>query len=68
MQVNLHEVKTHLSRYVDQVLAVEEVLLAGEPGPRRGGCLRDKATSRSNRRRQPQTACREPSAGCYSAW
>ena len=53
MQVNLHDAKTHLSRYVDQALAGEEVViaragkplvrlvpLAADPGPRRGGFLR----------------------------
>lgn len=57
MQVNLHDAKTHLSRYVDQALAGEEVViaragkplvrlvpLAAEPGPRRGGFLRGQAT------------------------
>ena len=57
MQVNLHDAKTHLSRYVDQALAGEEVVIAraGKPlvrlvplaaaaGPRRGGCLRGPAT------------------------
>jgi prevent-host-death family protein len=28
MQVNLHDAKTHLSRYVDQALAGEEVVIA----------------------------------------
>jgi prevent-host-death family protein len=53
MQVNLHDAKTHLSRYVDQALAGEEVVIAraGKPlvrlvplesrlSPRRGGFLR----------------------------
>jgi prevent-host-death family protein len=53
MQVNLHDAKTHLSRYVDQALAGEEVVIAraGKPlvklvplesqvAPRRGGFLR----------------------------
>ncbi|MFM7550882.1 MAG: type II toxin-antitoxin system Phd/YefM family antitoxin [Cyanobacteriota bacterium] len=33
MQVNLHDAKTHLSRYVDQALAGEEVVIAraGKP-------------------------------------
>ena len=57
MQVNLHDAKTHLSRYVDQALAGEEVLIAraGKPlvllvplaaavGSRRGGFLRGQAT------------------------
>lgn len=57
MQVNLHDSKTHLSRYVDQALAGEEVViaragkplvrlvpLAAESGPRRGGFLRGQAT------------------------
>jgi prevent-host-death family protein len=57
MQVNLHDAKTHLSRYVDQALAGEEVVIAraGKPlvrlvpfaaaaGPRRGGFLRGQAT------------------------
>ncbi len=52
MQVNLHDAKTHLSRYVDQALAGEEVVIAragkplvrlvplmGEPPPRRLGFL-----------------------------
>ncbi len=37
MQVNLHDAKTHLSRYVDQALAAD-------PGPRRGGFLRGQGT------------------------
>jgi prevent-host-death family protein len=53
MQVNLHDAKTHLSRYVDQALAGEEVVIAragkplvrlvpleSRPSPRRGGFLR----------------------------
>lgn len=28
MQVNLHDAKTHLSRYVDQALAGEDVVIA----------------------------------------
>ncbi len=56
MQVNLHDAKTHLSRYVDQALAGEEVVIAraGKPlvrlvpletqlAPRRGGFLRGQA-------------------------
>lgn len=56
MQVNLHDAKTHLSRYVDQALAGEEVVLAragkplvrlvpleSQPALRRGGFLRGKA-------------------------
>lgn len=56
MQVNLHDAKTHLSRYVDQALAGEEVViaragkplvrlvpLATQPAPRRGGFLRGQA-------------------------
>ena len=57
MQVNLHDAKTHLSRYVDQAVAGEEVVIAraGKPlvrlvpvaqelPPRRlGGFLRGKA-------------------------
>ncbi len=33
MQVNLHDARTHLSRYVDQALAGEEVVIAraGKP-------------------------------------
>jgi prevent-host-death family protein len=33
MQVNLHDAKTHLSRYVDQALSGEEVVIAraGKP-------------------------------------
>ena len=33
MQVNLHDAKTHLSRYVDQAVAGEEVVIAraGKP-------------------------------------
>jgi len=33
MQVNLHDARTHLSRYVDRALAGEEVMIAraGEP-------------------------------------
>ena len=57
MQVNLHDAKTHLSRYVDQALAGEEVVIAraGKPlvrlvplaaavGSRRGGFMRGQAT------------------------
>jgi prevent-host-death family protein len=56
MQVNLHDAKTHLSRYVDQALAGEEVVIAragkplvrlvpleGQPALRRGGFLRGQA-------------------------
>ena len=56
MQVNLHDAKTHLSRYVDQSLAGEEVVIARagkplvrlvpvdtKPAPRRGGFLRGQA-------------------------
>ena len=56
MQVNLHDAKTHLSRYVDQALAGEEVVIAraGKPlvklvpletqvAPRRGGFLKGEA-------------------------
>lgn len=56
MQVNLHDAKTHLSRYVDQALAGEEVVIAraGKPlvrltpvvskaRPRLGGFLRGQA-------------------------
>lgn len=52
----IHDAKTHLSRYVDQALAGEDVVIArsGKPvvrlvplaaavGPRRGGFLRGKA-------------------------
>jgi prevent-host-death family protein len=52
VQVNLHDAKTHLSRYVDQALAGEEVVIAragkplvrlmpvgSEPQPRRLGFL-----------------------------
>jgi len=52
MQVNLHDAKTHLSRYVDQALAGEEVVIAragkplvrlmpvaADPPPRRLGFL-----------------------------
>jgi prevent-host-death family protein len=57
MQVNLHDAKTHLSRYVQQALAGEEVVIAkaGRPlvrlmpveterRPRQGGFLRGQAT------------------------
>jgi prevent-host-death family protein len=56
MQVNLHDAKTHLSRYVDQALAGEEVVIARagkplvrlmpvetKPTPREGGFLRGQA-------------------------
>ena len=56
MQVNLHDAKTHLSRYVDQALAGEEVVIARagkplvrlvpletKPAPRVGGFLRGQA-------------------------
>jgi prevent-host-death family protein len=56
MQVNLHDAKTHLSRYVDQALAGEEVVIARagkplvrlvpletKPAPRLGGFLRGQA-------------------------
>jgi prevent-host-death family protein len=56
MQVNLHDAKTHLSRYVDQALAGEEVVIAragrplvrlvpidGEQRPRRAGFLAGRA-------------------------
>jgi prevent-host-death family protein len=56
MQVNLHDAKTHLSRYVDQALAGEEVVIARagkplvrlmpvetKPTPRVGGFLRGQA-------------------------
>ncbi|AFY29585.1 prevent-host-death family protein [Cyanobium gracile PCC 6307] len=52
MQVNLHDAKTHLSRYVAQALEGEEVVIAkagrplvrlvpvaAAPEPRRGGFL-----------------------------
>jgi len=57
MQVNLHDAKTHLSRYVDRVLAGEEVViaragrplvrlvpLAPETNRREGGFLRGRAS------------------------
>lgn len=56
MQVNLHDAKTHLSRYVDQALAGEEVVIARagkplvrlvpldtKPTARLGGFLRGQA-------------------------
>jgi prevent-host-death family protein len=56
VQVNLHDAKTHLSRYVNQALEGEEVVIAkaGRPlvrlvpvvsasDPRRGGFLRGSA-------------------------
>ncbi len=56
MQVNLHDAKTHLSRYVDRVLAGEEVVIAragkplarlvpleSQPALRRGGFLKGQA-------------------------
>jgi len=56
MQVNLHDAKTHLSRYVDQALAGEEVVIARagkplvrlvpfqtQPASRLGGFLRGQA-------------------------
>ena len=56
MQVNLHDAKTHLCRYVDQALAGEEVVIARagkplvrlvpfqtQPAPRLGGFLRGQA-------------------------
>ena len=56
MQVNLHDAKTHLSRYVDQALAGEEVVIAragkplvrlipfeSQPAPRLGGFLKGQA-------------------------
>ncbi|MCT0200613.1 type II toxin-antitoxin system prevent-host-death family antitoxin [Synechococcus sp. CS-1325] len=56
MQVNLHDAKTHLSRYVAQALEGEEVVIAkaGQPlvrlvpvdqgtPPRRSGFLQGKA-------------------------
>ena len=56
MQVNLHDAKTHLSRYVDQALAGEEVVIARagkplvrlvplqtQPAQRLGGFLRGQA-------------------------
>ena len=56
MQVNLHDAKTHLSRYVDQALAGEEVVIAWagkplvrlvpletQPSSRRGGFLKGQA-------------------------
>ena len=56
MQVNLHDAKTHLSRYVDQALAGEAVVIARagkplvrlvpletQPAPRLGGFLRGQA-------------------------
>ncbi len=57
MQVNLHDAKTHLSRYVDQALGGEEVVIARAgrplvrlvpvdevaPPPRRLGFLADSA-------------------------
>jgi len=56
MQVNLHDAKTHLSRYVDKALAGEEVVIARagkplvrlvpvetKPASRVGGFLRGQA-------------------------
>ena len=56
MQVNLHDAKTHLSRYVDRALAGEEVVIAragkplvrlipfeSQPAPRLGGFLKGQA-------------------------
>lgn len=61
MQVNLHDAKTHLSRYVDRALAGEEVVIAraGKPpvrlvpletpsAPRQGGFLRGQAILRAD--------------------
>jgi len=57
MQVNLHDAKTHLSRYVDRVLAGEDVVIARAGKPlvrlvplapestlRQGGFLRGQAS------------------------
>lgn len=57
MQVNLHDAKTHLSRYVAQAIEGEEIVIAkagrplvrlvpvaSEREPRRGGFLRGVAT------------------------
>jgi prevent-host-death family protein len=56
MQVNLHDAKTHLSRYLDRALAGEEVVIARagkplvrlvpletKPAPRLGGFLKGQA-------------------------
>ncbi len=61
MQVNLHDAKTHLSRYVSQALQGEEVVIAKEGKPlvrlvpvvsstdlRRGGFLRGSAVIDTN--------------------
>ncbi len=58
MQVNLHDAKTHLSRYVAQALEGEEVVIAkagrplvrlvpvqAAPEARRGGFLRGSAVA-----------------------
>ena len=58
MQVNLHDAKTHLSRYVDQALNGEEVVIAraGRPlvplepphVPQKLGFLRGQAVIEAN--------------------
>ena len=64
MQVNLHDAKTHLSRYVDQALAGEEVVIAragkplvrlmpvvADPPPRRLGFLAGTAVVKADLKR-----------------
>jgi len=64
MQVNLHDAKTHLSRYVDQALAGEEVVIAragkplvrlmpvgSDPPPRRLGFLAGTARMEADLKR-----------------
>ena len=61
MQVNLHNAKTHLSRYVAQALEGEEVVIAkagrplvrlvpveATPEARRGGFLRGSGVARAD--------------------
>jgi prevent-host-death family protein len=62
VQVNLHDAKTHLSRYVDQALGGEEVVIAragrplvrlvpveeAAPPPRRLGFLADSARAEAD--------------------
>jgi prevent-host-death family protein len=79
MQVNLHDAKTHLSRYVDQALAREEVVIARagkplvrllpfqtQPAPRLGGFLRGQAILTADLKADFKAEIEEMFNGCGS--
>jgi prevent-host-death family protein len=79
MQVNLHDAKTHLSRYVDQALAREKVVIARagkplvrlvpfqtQPAPRLGGFLRGQAILTADLKADFKAEIEEMFHGCGS--